>query len=988
MRKCSVCGRVLHCVLALASAAFFIHSASGDESPYATGGEVTILQRGNALTAYIHVFTNTDEAATFASTGLKDLNVRYLVVGAGGSGGACYSSGSEGGGGGGGGGVCEKSQIPFVRGSSWRIVVGKGSGDDAAAGASSISNDTVDVETVPGGGNGATGQKTAATRGAAGGGGKRTEPANTGADGTYVSSILGVSPENAPFKGGNNSSSRAGGGGGGAGSAGLVSPGSAVVGNPTVSGGEGLVSDITGEELVYGSGGGGGVGKNTSPSFYQGGLGGTRAGDGGYIDRSIDWTNETYAATDAAPNSGGGGGGAAGYGADTRRGRGADGIVVIRYDIYDSPCEGGDIVTKKVEGPVTTWVHQFTTAAPRFRSERELLNLAGHDLSVRYLVVGAGGAGGKYVPPGQVNGGGGGGGGGGVCEKGGVPFAVGDSWQIVVGAGGVASVSNTMAKSCGGTSAISNGVADVETVPGGGGGSSAKPTKTADCGYAAQNGASGGGASLGYKTQGGNGTYTNSLFGVEYGPFNGGKNNSSGYPGSGGGGASESGQNKSSSNSPIGGEGLVSDITGEPLVYGSGGGGGFGVRTTTSGSSKAGTLAAGGVGGTRGGIGAMYEIETIDDGTKVTNYIAAVAPAANSGGGGGGGSRSYSPTVVVYAPTPGADGIVVISYKTYYDGACPCAGGDVVTRTLVKGTCYTYRHFFTDARMADLFVNNTGRKLNLRYLVVGGGGSGGNSSTASGGGDNSSSGGGGGGGGVCETNGVPFGADGEWTVRVGVGAKKVASFDDPGTAAGASSISNGTDEIVLVPGGGNGAKASTATAKVVPATAGAAGGGGTTYTTDGGTGTYASSIFGEVPVGAPFAGGEGGSYTGGGGGGAAAAGTQYTASQAGDGGEGLSSDITGEELVYGSGGGGGANAYRNRVGGQGGRRAGNGATYEKVDGTTVYYPATEPAANSGCGGAGGMQDGNCNVATDGADGIVIISYDYDATPPGFLMLFK
>ena len=976
MRKCSVCGRVLHCVLALASAAFFLHSASGEESPYATGGEVTILQRGNALTAYIHVFTNTDEAATFASTGLKDLKVRYLVVGAGGSGGACYGGNWEGGGGGGGGGVCEKGDIPFAIGSSWQIAVGKGSGGSAAAGASSISNDTVDVETVPGGGNGATGQKTAATTGAAGGGGMRTA-GTAGAAGAYVSSILGVSPENAPFKGGNNSSSRAGGGGGGAGSAGLKSV-TVAIAAPTVNGGEGLVSDITGEELVYGSGGGGGCGKNTTPSYYQGGLGGTRAGDGGYFDL-VDWANVTYAATDAAPNSGGGGGGAAGYG-DTRRGKGADGIVVIRYDIYDSPCEGGDIVTKRVDGPITTWIHQFTRSAPRVRSERELLNLAGHDLSIRYLVVGAGGPGGNTYSGGSFYSGGGGGGGGGVCEKGGVPFTSGSTWQIFIGKGGIMKT-----QPVGGTSAISNGFANVETVPGGGGGARSSNV-------AAQEGASGGGGKIGVVTAG-KGTYTNSLFGVEYGPFNGGAASTSHGNGAGGGGAGAVGKGAgNSATSANGGEGLASDITGEMLVYGSGGGGGWGCKRDTAFSA----YRHGGLGGSRAGNGATYEIT--DDGAT-TNYFAATMPAANSGGGGGGGP-GLDPASLGDTPTLGADGIVVISYKTYYDGACPCAGGDAVTRTLVKGTRYTYRHFFTDARMADLFVNQTGQKLNLRYLVVGGGGAGGNASASTG---SPYSGGGGGGGGVCETNNVPFGADGEWLVRVGAGAKKVVSTSNPGTVAGASSISNGTEEVALVPGGGNGGRGSTATASAVPATDGAAGGGGAgpgTAAITPGAGTYMSSIFG-VAYG-PFGGGERGTNTGGtssylaGGGGGAGetGGTSVYQENGGNGGAGLVSDITGVELYYGSGGGAGGNVVKKGIGGKGGPRAGNGATYVTTDEGTTFFAATMPVANSGCGGGGagtGTDDaaaGDYAIATDGADGIVIISYDYDATPPGFLMLFK
>ena len=83
-------------------------------------------------------------------------NLRYLVVGAGGSGGYYYSNSTYGGGGGGGGGVCEKDGILFAANAAWQVRVGKGAADyKETAGASSISNGVEEVETVPGGGNGA-----------------------------------------------------------------------------------------------------------------------------------------------------------------------------------------------------------------------------------------------------------------------------------------------------------------------------------------------------------------------------------------------------------------------------------------------------------------------------------------------------------------------------------------------------------------------------------------------------------------------------------------------------------------------------------------------------------------------------------------------------------------------------------------------------------------------------------------------------------------
>ena len=83
-------------------------------------------------------------------------------------------------------------------------------------------------------------------------------------------------------------------------------------------GGEGLVSDITGTRVVYGSGGGG-----ASTQGASGGNGGEGAGNGG--------DNDNPQGTSGLANQGGGGGGSsreATYG-----GNGGSGIVVIRYTL-------------------------------------------------------------------------------------------------------------------------------------------------------------------------------------------------------------------------------------------------------------------------------------------------------------------------------------------------------------------------------------------------------------------------------------------------------------------------------------------------------------------------------------------------------------------------------------------------------------------------------------------------------------------------------
>ena len=199
-----------------------------------------------------------------------------------------------------------------------------------------------------------------------------------------------------------------------------------------------------------------------------------------------------------------------------------------------------------------------------------------------------------------------------------------------------------------------------------------------------------------------------------------------------------------------------------------------------------------------------------------------------------------------------------------------------------------------------------------------------------------------------------------------------------------------------MPGGGNGGE-STKSGTVEnghEATTGAAGGGGMRAVRAGAAGTYASSIGGDSY--GPFSGGTAPSnYIGGGGGGAGAA----AASE--NGGEGLASDITGVSLVYGSGGGGGGSltsdpkAYSN---GTGGDRAGTGAyaTVANSEVTDIAAP-TVPIANSGGGGGGGLGGGYADKGTarygsSGADGIVVIRYDwtYNPNPPvfGFKMIIQ
>jgi hypothetical protein len=362
---------------------------AGAARKYATGGEVASFRyhdkAGIGYTAFLHKFTNTAEVAKFKNRFGKALPVRVLAVGGGGAGMDGffydYSNLLPGGGGGGGGGVSEIKKSLSV-GEEWSIRVGAGGeianhnygAQRGVAGGTSISNALSEVVFVPGGGAGGGGRyekKTYSqpTAGAAGGGGSCDDSNQTdiinGAPGMYSSYTLNDAggsevPVGVPFKGGNGKADGReafGGGGGGAGASG-----------ENQTGGLGLVSDITGEDVVYGSGGGGGgnlrlIATKTN-AYGEGGMGGTNAGCGGRVSWEVvnaGTVTNVYltAATMPVANTGSGGGGGVSFAlAQTDENvyigdvlspewkssqtcyatPGADGVVIIRYEaVLDHP---------------------------------------------------------------------------------------------------------------------------------------------------------------------------------------------------------------------------------------------------------------------------------------------------------------------------------------------------------------------------------------------------------------------------------------------------------------------------------------------------------------------------------------------------------------------------------------------------------------------------------------------------------------------------
>ena len=254
-------------------------------------------------------------------------------------------------------------------------------------------------------------------------------------------------------------------------------------------------------------------------------------------------------------------------------------------------------------------------------------------------------------------------------------------------------------------------------------------------------------------------------------------------------------------------------------------------------------------------------------------------------------------------------------------------------------------YVFTNAASAQTITARKNLFL-ADALLVGGGGAGG-----------INFGGGGGGGGVVALDGVNFSlAPGEsLEFSVGAGGKPSTSTAAGNSRYGGNSSISIGDRFYFAKGGGGGGN--------VNQTAGLSGGsgGGGTKGANGGAGT----------AGQGYAGAKAGANSrSGGGGGAGHAGYEYTTeggNRAGNGGEGVTNDITGVWVYYGGGGGGGGSANGNDLfnpgyGGLGG--GGNGGKGlvgdDGVDGL-------------GGGGGGGGYNGD-RLGGNGGSGTVILAF--------------
>ena len=268
---------------------------------------------------------------------------------------------------------------------------------------------------------------------------------------------------------------------------------------------------------------------------------------------------------------------------------------------------------------------------------QQYVSVTGAPYSASYLIVAGGGAGG-YGYTGSQDGGGGGAGG---LVSGTTTFTLGNTYTVVVGAGGT-STSGTP------TTGADSSVTGLTTAVGGGGGGGGSSTGSANAGRNGGSGGGGAGAGSGASGNPGSGTSGQGYAGYlgSGAPY---------YPGGGGGGAG------GAATTIDGANGASSSITGSALTYAGGGGGACLVGTP---------FGVGGTGG--GGAGSSTGVGT--------------AGTVNTGGGGGGGYATGSPGS---AGGTGGSGIVILSVPTAnYSGTT--TGSPTITtsgsNTIIKFT--------------------------------------------------------------------------------------------------------------------------------------------------------------------------------------------------------------------------------------------------------------------------------------------------------------
>lgn len=565
-------------------------------------------------------------------------------------------------------------------------------------------------------------------------------------------------------------------------------------------------------------------------------------------------------------------------------------------------------------------------------------------IEARMLLVGGGGAGGYGST--SANYPGGGGGGGQVLDLENSGYGAG-KYVITVGAGGGQTTTQKNGENGQPSFITLDGLVITNALGGGGGG--------------AKNDGNGGND---VATGGGGAPITTTSFGKGgLGTCSSGGDAKSANRSGGGGGAGANGMDSTTgtdAKSGDGGAGISSGIwpggDGNPQSYGGGGGGG---QTSDDTRDFAG---AGVDGGGHGG----YRYNRGEDGKNGT------------GGGGGGGGRDSGTNPGKFGGA-GGSGIVIIRL-TYIEQPMEWKAIEIkIDGQTTDGKVFVDVNAVSEWVGNDLIItySNVTARGGLRFfdpdqpelppvwakahiLAVGGGGGGGMIDQRGGG-----AGAGGGAGGFLEEGGFLFSTNYVYSVVVGAGGKGGSSNEKAGESGGNSSVSIDGGGLVMsaeAKGGGGGGAHSAG----LP---GGSGGGGSRdadgNVKDGGDGT----------AGQGFGGGTGGAtYGGAGGGGAGGRGEDVSGVQAGAGGAGTNSWITGTEVWYAGGGGGAAISSAEsdtNLGGAGGiGGGGNGAGVTN----NVAQPAQNGVDGLGGGGGGGISyvGATNETAGCGGNGIVII----------------
>ena len=314
------------------------------------------------------------------------------------------------------------------------------------------------------------------------------------------------------------------------------------------------------------------------------------------------------------------------------------------------------------------------------------------------------------------------------------------------------------------------------------------------------------------------------------------------------------------------------------------------------------------------------------------------------------GSIIYNTTLKLWEQWDGSNWIPVTG------GSITATGGTI---SYISG--YKIHTFTGDGNFS---VNGTGL---VEYLIVAGGGGGG-----------AWVGGGGGAGGMLY--GVTTISSNTYPVIIGSGG--TAEYN-PGSYGGMPRATNGGNSSIFgitALGGGRGGSWSS-----FPATSGGSGGG-NGYSYGGAAGTSGQGFPGGQGRGASANG-----YPTGGGGGAGGPGENWSSVKSGDGGPGVSSNISGTSRFYSGGGGGGihgSSTASNAVpglggiggGGQGDRPTVNAGTSNPNNTSQLNGNTTHPTGESGFpntgGGGGGSGSGGGQQSQGGAggSGIVIVRY--------------